>query len=143
MKTVEEVMTKDPVVVTLLDNIYEVAVKMRDHNTGFIPVVDHEDNMILIGVITDRDLVVRGYADKHSGSTAVERVMTKDIRSISEDTSVDEAAELMANDQIRRLPVTKGKKLIGIVSIGDLAVRSSFADEAGEALSEISEHNLQ
>lgn len=142
MKTVKEVMTKDPVVVTLLDNIYEVAVKMKDHNTGFIPVVDNEDNMTLIGVITDRDLVIRGYADKHSGSTAVETVMTKDIRMISEDTSVDEAAELMANGQIRRLPVTQGKKLLGIVSIGDLAIRNSYADEAGEALSEISQQHL-
>lgn len=142
MKTVKEVMTKEPVVVTLLDNVYEVAVKMRDHNTGFIPVVDTEDNMTLIGVITDRDLVIRGYADKHSGSTAVETVMTKDIRTISEDTSVDEAAELMAEGQIRRLPVTMGKKLTGIVSIGDLAIRSSFANEAGEALSEISQQHL-
>lgn len=142
MKTVKEVMTKEPVTVTLLDNIYEVAVKMRDHDTGFIPVIDNEDSKMLIGVITDRDLVIKGYADKHPGSTAVEKVMSTDIRTVTEDTSVDEAAKLMADGQIRRLPVTDGKKLIGIVSIGDLAVRNIFADEAGEALSGISQQHL-
>ncbi|GGF85284.1 CBS domain-containing protein [Paenibacillus albidus] len=138
-KTVKEVMTPNPVSVTLNDNIYEVAVKMKDHDTGFIPVVQSEEDQILIGVITDRDLVLRGYADKHSGSAAVEKVMTSDVRSVSEEISVDEAARLMAVGQIRRLPVVSGKKLIGIVSIGDLAVHHSFADEAGEALSGISQ----
>lgn len=142
MKTVQEVMTAQPATVTLLDNIYEVAVKMRDHDTGFIPVVDAEDGVTLIGVITDRDLVLRGYADKHSGSTAVEKVMSREVISVSESASVDEAAELMASGQIRRLPVTRGKELIGIVSLGDLAVKNIFKDEAGEALSEISQRQL-
>lgn len=65
--------------------------------------------------------------------------MTTGIRTASADMSVDQAAELMAEQQIRRLPVTEGDRLIGIVSIGDLAVRNIFADNAGEALSHISE----
>ncbi|WP_339802950.1 CBS domain-containing protein [Paenibacillus sp. FSL R5-0744] len=142
MKTVKEVMTKDPVTVTLLDNVYEVAVKMRDHDTGFIPVIDNEDDKTLLGVITDRDLVIRGYAAKHPGSTAVEKVMSREIQTVSENTSVDEAAELMSSWQIRRLAVTSGQKLMGVVSIGDLAVRNIFADEAGEALHDISQQHL-
>ncbi|AIQ23486.1 MULTISPECIES: CBS domain-containing protein [unclassified Paenibacillus] len=142
MKTVKEVMTKDPVTVTLLDNVYEVAVKMREHDTGFIPVIDNEDNKTLLGVITDRDLVIRGYAAKHPGSTAVEKVMSREIQTVSENTSVDEAAELMSSWQIRRLAVTSGQKLMGVVSIGDLAVRNIFADEAGEALHDISQQHL-
>lgn len=142
MKTVKEVMTKDPVTVTLLDNVYEVAVKMRDHDTGFIPVIDNEDDKTLLGVITDRDLVIRGYAAKHPGSTAVEKVMSREIQTVSENTSVDEAAELMSSWQIRRLAVTSAQKLIGVVSIGDLAVRNIFADEAGEALHDISQQHL-
>ncbi|WP_339247414.1 CBS domain-containing protein [Paenibacillus sp. FSL F4-0243] len=142
MKTVKEVMTKDPVTVTLLDNVYEVAVKMRDHDTGFIPVIDNENNKTLLGVITDRDLVIRGYAAKHPGSTAVEKVMSREIQTVSENTSVDEAAELMSSWQIRRLAVTSGQKLMGVVSIGDLAVRNIFADEAGEALHDISQQHL-
>jgi len=135
-------MTKDPVTVTLLDNVYEVAVKMREHDTGFIPVIDNEDNKTLLGVITDRDLVIRGYAAKHPGSTAVEKVMSREIQTVSENTSVDEAAELMSSWQIRRLAVTSGQKLMGVVSIGDLAVRNIFADEAGEALHDISQQHL-
>lgn len=142
MKKVKEVMTKEPVTVTLLDNVYEVAVKMRDHDTGFIPVIDNEDDKTLLGVITDRDLVIRGYAAKHPGSTAVEKVMSREIQTVSENTSVDEAAELMSSWQIRRLAVTSGQKLIGVVSIGDLAVRNIFADEAGEALHDISQQHL-
>lgn len=139
MKKVQEVMTKKCVTVTPQDNIYEVAVKMKDNDTGFIPVVENEGSDRLIGVITDRDLVIRGYAAKHSGSSSVDAVMTTGIRTARTDMSVDQAAELMAEQQIRRLPVTEGDRLIGIVSIGDLAVRNIFADNAGEALSQISE----
>ncbi|MFD3258611.1 CBS domain-containing protein [Paenibacillus lentus] len=136
MRKVKDIMTDEVVTVSPQDNIYEVAVKMKDHDTGFIPVV--EDGSRLIGVITDRDLVIRGIAEKNPGSTAVETVMTRGIRAASPDTPVDDAAELMAEQQIRRLPVTEGERLIGVVSIGDLAVRNNFADEAGDALSEIS-----
>ncbi|RCX23046.1 CBS domain protein [Fontibacillus phaseoli] len=139
MKKINEIMTREVVTVTPEDNVYEVAVKMKQHGTGFIPVVEKGGDK-LIGVITDRDLVVRGIAEKHPGSSAVETVMTKGIKTASPEMSVDDAAELMAQQQIRRLPVTEGDRLIGIVSIGDLAVRNIFADNAGEALSEISEH---
>ncbi|MMZ62355.1 Hypoxic response protein 1 [compost metagenome] len=138
MKKVEEIMTHEVVTVTPKDNVYEVAVKMKQHDTGFIPVVE-EGSDKLIGVITDRDLVVRGIAEKRPNSSAVENVMTTGIRTASLNTSVDEAAELMADQQIRRLPVTDGDRLIGIVSISDLATRHIFADSAGEALSQISE----
>ncbi|KAA9004041.1 CBS domain-containing protein [Paenibacillus spiritus] len=141
-RTVQEIMSARPVTVTLQDNIYEAAVKMKDHDTGFIPVVEFADGETLIGVVTDRDLVTRGYAEKHSGSTSIETVMTTGIRTASRYTTVDEAAELMAEQQIRRLPVTDDGKLVGIVSIGDLAVRGIFADNAGDALSDISEHHL-
>ncbi|MGG4550897.1 CBS domain-containing protein [Paenibacillus sp. FSL W8-0186] len=136
MRKVKDIMTDQVVTVSPKDNIYEVAVKMKNNDTGFIPVVENGDR--LIGVITDRDLVIRAIADKHPGSTAVETVMTRGIRCASPDTPVDEAADMMAEQQIRRLPVTEGERLIGIVSLGDMAVRNNFADEAGDALSDIS-----
>ncbi|MFE5319699.1 CBS domain-containing protein [Paenibacillus sp. NPDC056579] len=130
-------MTKDCATVTLLDNVYEVAVKMKQEDTGFIPVVEGKK---LIGVITDRDLVIRGFADKKEGSTAVKEVMSSNqITTATPETTVDEAVKLMASQQIRRLPVCENGELVGIVSIGDLAVRDKFEDEAGEALSQISE----
>jgi CBS domain-containing protein len=139
-RTLREIMTTDVSTVTLKDNVYEVAVKMKQEDTGFIPVVEGKK---LIGVITDRDLVIRGYADKREGSAAIKQVMSDKVVSVPPDTTIDEAAKLMAKEQIRRLPVVENGELIGIVSIGDLAVRDKFEDEAGAALSQISERDKQ
>lgn len=140
MRKIADVMSKDCVTVTPQDNIYECAVKMKEHDIGFLPVVEGQK---MIGVVTDRDLVIRGYAEKHSGSESVMSVLTKEVESITPDMSVDEAASIMSSRQIRRLPVVENGELKGIVSIGDLAVREIFVDEAGQALSGISEHNHQ
>ncbi|MEF3309904.1 CBS domain-containing protein [Paenibacillus sp. GYB004] len=137
MRTIQDIMSTDCVTVSPQDNIYEIALKMKQNDIGFIPVVEGRK---LIGVVTDRDLVIRGYAEKHSGSTAVEEVISKDVTTVGPDTSVDEAAKLMARQKIRRLPVVSGGELIGVVAIADLAVREIFVNEAGEALSEISEN---
>ncbi|MBN2983467.1 MULTISPECIES: CBS domain-containing protein [Cohnella] len=137
MRKVSDVMSTDCVTVAPQDNIYECAVKMKDHDIGFLPVVEGRK---LIGVITDRDLVIRGYAEKHPGSESVMTVLTEGVETISPDTSVDEAVSLMSSRQIRRLPVVSGGELQGVVSIGDLAIREIFVQEAGEALSGISEH---
>ncbi|WNQ13647.1 CBS domain-containing protein [Paenibacillus aurantius] len=139
MTTLKEIMTRDCVTVTLEDNVYEIAVKMKQHDIGFIPVVDGKQ---LIGVVTDRDLVVRGYAEKRSGSTAVKEVISEKTVTASPDMTVREAAELMAREQIRRLPIVENGELAGVVAIGDLAVRQKLEDEAGQALSRISEPDL-
>lgn len=123
---------------TLLDNVFEVAVKMKELNVGAIPIVDNEK---LVGMITDRDIVVRGVAEKHPGSTKVEDIMSDKLITISADATTNEAANLMAEHQIRRLPVVEGDKLVGIVSLGDFAIRKMTDDQAKEALSEISEQN--
>ncbi len=123
---------------TLLDNVFEVAVKMKELNVGAIPIVDKDK---LVGMITDRDIVVRGVAEKHPGSTKVEDIMSDKLITISADASTKEAANLMAEHQIRRLPVVEGDKLIGIVSLGDFAIRKMTDDQAKDALSEISEQN--
>jgi CBS domain-containing protein len=136
MKTVKEIMSKDCVTVSLQDNVYEIAVKMKENDIGFIPVVQGKK---LIGVVTDRDLVIRGYAEKREGSAAVQQVISENITSIPSNTTVDEAAKIMAKEQVRRLPVVDNGELVGIVAIGDLAVRDKFENEAGEALSKISE----
>ncbi|KPV58629.1 hypothetical protein QJ48_15350 [Paenibacillus sp. A3] len=139
-RTLREIMTTDCATVTLKDNVYEAAVKMKQEDTGFIPVVEGKK---LIGVLTDRDLVIRGYADKREGSAAIKQVMSDRVVSVPPETTVDEAAKIMAKEQIRRLPVVENGELVGIVSIGDLAVRDKFEDEAGEALSQISEQDKQ
>ncbi|MCM3616391.1 CBS domain-containing protein [Sutcliffiella horikoshii] len=136
MQTVREVMTTNVDFCTPLDNVFEVATKMKDLDVGAIPIVE---NGQLLGMITDRDLVVRGIAEKHPGSNSVTNVMSDHLITIGPDASIEEAAHTMAEHQIRRLPVVENGGLIGIVSLGDLAIRDYSDDQAGEALSEISE----
>ncbi len=140
MKKLQDIMTKDCVTITKQDNIYEIAVKMKEHDIGFIPILDGKK---LIGVVTDRDLVLRGYADKRSGSGSVEEVMSNQPIIATPETTVDEAARIMANKQIRRLPVVQNGELVGVVAIGDLAVHKFSEEEAGQALSEISEKHRE
>jgi CBS domain-containing protein len=136
MKTVREVMTTNVDVCTPLDNVYEVATKMKDLNVGAIPIVENNQ---LVGMITDRDLVVRGIAEKHAGSNPVTNVMSDNLVTITPEASVEEAAHLMAQHQVRRLPVVEHGQLIGILALGDLAVNQMSDDSAGDALSDISE----
>lgn len=136
MEKIRDIMTKDVECCTLLDNVYEVAVKMKELNVGAIPIVD-KDN--LVGMITDRDIVIRAVAERHPGSTKVEDIMSDKLFTITPDATTNEAAKLMAEHQIRRLPVVEGDKLVGIVALGDFAVRKLTDDQAKAALTEISE----
>lgn len=138
MEKIRDIMTDRVECCTLLDNMFEVAVKMKNQNVGAIPIVDQER---LVGMITDRDIVIRGVAEKNPGSTKVEDIMSSELITISPDASTREAAELMADHQIRRIPVVEGDKLVGIVSLGDFAIRELTDDQAKQALSEISESN--
>ena len=139
MEKIKDIMTSDVESCTLLDNVYEVALKMKQLNVGAIPIVDKEQ---LVGMITDRDIVIRGVAEKHPGSTKVEDIMSNNLITISTDATSKEAAKLMAEHQIRRLPVVEEGKLIGIVSLGDFAVHELTDDQAKVALTEISEQNF-
>jgi CBS domain-containing protein len=138
MGKIRDIMTESVESCTLLDNVFEVAVKMKELNVGAIPIVDENK---LVGMITDRDIVVRGVAEKHPGSTKVEDIMSSKLVTISPDASTQEAAKMMAEHQIRRLPVVEGDNLVGIVSLGDFAIREKTDDQAKEALTEISEPN--
>ncbi|OLS41979.1 CBS domain-containing protein [Bacillus sp. MRMR6] len=138
MGKIRDIMTERVESCTLLDNVFEVAVKMKELNVGAIPIVDENK---LVGMITDRDIVVRGVAEKHPGSTKVEDIMSSKLVTITPDASTQEAATMMAEHQIRRLPVVEGDKLVGIVSLGDFAIREKTDDQAKAALTEISEPN--
>ncbi|GAB7386763.1 CBS domain-containing protein [Bacillaceae bacterium] len=141
MQTVGQIMTRDVKCCSLNDSLYDAACLMRDYNVGIIPVVG-EGNQLL-GVVTDRDIVVRGVAEKRNASTPVEEVMSNDLAVANPGMTVDEAANMMAHRQIRRLPVVENGKLVGMVAIGDLAVRNQSAEQAGQALSDISHPTRQ
>ena len=140
MGKIRDLMTDDVECCSLLDNMYEVAVKMKDLNVGAIPIVDEEK---LVGMITDRDIAVRGVAEKNPGSTKVEKIMSNKLVTATEEMTTQEAARLMSEHQIRRLPVVEGERLIGIVSLGDFAIHDLTDEQAGEALSDISEQHNQ
>jgi CBS domain-containing protein len=132
-----ELMTDDVKVCRPDDNVVAAAKAMQSINVGIIPVCEGDR---LSGVITDRDIVLKCVAEgKDVNTTRVQDCMTSSVVTGSPDMDVHEAADLMAENQIRRLPVVEGDRLVGIVSIGDLATVSIHEDEAGHALSEISE----
>jgi CBS domain-containing protein len=139
MEKIRDIMTDQVECCSLLDNVYEVALKMKELNVGVIPIVDQEK---LVGMITDRDIVLKCIAEKHPASSKVEKIMSNELITITADASSKDAVKLMADHQIRRLPVVEGEKLIGIVSLGDFAIRELTDDQAKTALSGISESNF-
>ena len=135
--TIRDFMTTGVQTVGPDTTILEVAQLMRDVDTGVVPVVS---GALLAGVVTDRDIVVRVIADGADPATArVEDYMTRNPTTVSPETGIQQAAQLMQRDQIRRLPVTQGTELVGIISIGDLAVDTGKDKLVGDTLEEISE----
>ncbi len=134
---VKDVMTTNVSTVNEGSTLREVASQMQSLNVGSIPVCDKSNRPI--GIVTDRDMVIRGLSTGAESSSPVSSIMTKNIISVSPDTGIHEAARIMAQNQIRRLPVVENNTIVGILSIGDLAVRDIYINEAGDALSNISE----
>jgi CBS domain-containing protein len=133
----KDVMTRDPAALGPQATLGEAATLMRQEDCGSIPIV--EDGR-LVGIVTDRDIVVRAVAaGKDVRSTKVSEVMSADPVFISPDTDVDEASKVMAERQIRRLPVVEDGKLAGILVIGQIARREPDEQQTGETLKEISQ----
>lgn len=118
-------------------NIRDVAQKMKTLDVGMIPVYDGDR---LVGMVTDRDITLRVVAERRdAASTPAHAVMTPEVIYCFADQTVEEAAQVMERHQIRRLIVlNRDKRLVGIVSLGDLATHRQGKKVAGEALSEIS-----
>src|SRR5207237_834963 len=121
------------------DSIAAAAQKMHDLDVGALPVCGDDDR--LKGMLTDRDITVRATAGCcDPGGTRVQDVMTPNLIYVFEDQEVAEAAQLMKENQVRRLVVlNRDKRLVGIVSLGDLAVRTGDEGLSGEALEQVSE----
>ncbi|HEV8657541.1 MAG TPA: CBS domain-containing protein [Thermoanaerobaculia bacterium] len=137
-RNVRDVMTANPKTVTEKDSVLDVARIMRDQDTGVVPVVDGKK---IIGMVTDRDIVVRAIADgKDIKNVRVNDVMSKQVRTVSEDASVHEVFDVMSGAQIRRVPVVnRNNEIVGIVSMKDLATETKETNKVGKAVEEISE----
>jgi len=135
---VKDVMTSNVEVVHPDTTLQDAAKKMKDLDVGSLPVCDGQR---LLGTVTDRDITVRAVAEgRNPTTTPVRESMTSGIVYCFEDQDVREAAKLMKEKQIRRLPIlNRDKRLVGIVSLGDLAVDTGNEKMAGQTLSGVSE----
>ncbi|MFS0784726.1 CBS domain-containing protein [Bacillus sp. 1P06AnD] len=136
MSTVRDAMNSPLHSCTVLDNVYEAALMMKENNIGAVPIF--EENK-LIGILTDRDIALRGVGSKHPGSTKITDLMSEHVITVSPEQSLTEAAAIMASHQIRRLPVMDGDTCIGMVSLGDLSRFKEGLDCVGKALKSITE----
>ena len=134
-ETVKDIMTKEIVSVLPSDTLEETAKLMANKDIGSVPVVS---GGALKGLVTDRDIVIRGRAKgKSIKDTKVSELMTTDVAYLTPDNSVHDAISMMAAERVRRLPVVKGGVVDGIVSLADIA-RIHAGPEVAEAISEIS-----
>ena len=136
MHTLRSVMSREVKVISPDATIREAAKAMLEGDFGMMPVGENDR---MIGAISDRDIAVRAVAEGKDSNAKVREVMSEGITWAYEDDSVEDAARIMSDHQIRRLPVVdEDQHLVGIVSIGDFAVDSSDIEPVVEALSDIS-----
>lgn len=135
---VREIMTSGSLATATLDTtLEEIANMMKAEDVGAIPVLDNDEK--LAGIITDRDIVVRAIAEGQDPTECTaEDILSEQLHIIDPDADLGDALELMSRHQIRRLPVVEEEQVVGIISLGDVSVKSQ-PEQAGEALEEISE----
>jgi len=137
MQNLKDIMTENVLTVTESQSVQEAASIMSQNNIGAVPVVNNNGQMT--GIITDRDITLRTTAQGENAQTPVSNVMTaQQIVQGTPEMGVQEAAQLMAQQQIRRLPVLENGQVVGMVALGDLAVHDQFSNEAEQALTNIS-----
>jgi CBS domain-containing protein len=133
---VSEVMTREVKVVSPNQTISDAARMMAETDAGSLPVAEGDR---LVGMITDRDIVIRAVARNLSPDTPVRDAMSKEVLYCFEDEDIEHVAENMAQQQVRRLPVVnRAKRLVGIVSIGDVS-RKADASKTGKAMAGIAQ----
>lgn len=136
MQLLKDLMSPDVEFVSPEMTIADAAKKMRDGDFGMLPVAE-DDRMI--GAISDRDIAIRAVAEGLGAYTKVRDVMSDGIAWAYDDDSVEQAAKIMSERQVRRLPVVnRAKRLVGIVALGDFAVESTEVRPAAQALAGIS-----
>jgi CBS domain-containing protein len=133
---IKDVMTKDVASVFADDSVQRAAKLMNEYNIGSVPVISNEK---VVGIITDRDITLRCVAKgEDTKNIPVRDVMTSNPVTGAPTMDVHDAARIMSERQIRRLPVVDNNNLVGMVALGDLAVEPNLTDDAAEALKDIS-----
>jgi len=133
---VSDLMTRDVQLIEPTQTIRDAAKLMADMDAGIMPIREGDR---LVGMITDRDIAVRAVAEGKGPDTPIREVMTEDVKYCYEDDDTEDVARNMADIQVRRLPVlTREKRLVGIISLGDMAM-SDGSSRVGEAVAGISQ----
>jgi CBS domain-containing protein len=142
--TCAEVMTRQPACCVPSDNVPRVARIMKAEDVGSIPVCESRGSRRLIGIVTDRDLVVEVVANsKDAGTTLVRDVMTRAPITCSPDDDLDQALDAMQTHQVRRIPVVdRNGQLVGIIAQADIATRSQEPEKTAETVEEISKPDI-
>ena len=131
-----EIMTTEFCCASPSDSLSKVAAEMKRHNVGMMPICQNGN---LIGMITDRDIVIQCVAaGTDPKECKVSNFMTTELLQASPETDVSDAARLMGDEQVHRLPVVENSRLVGIVSLGDIAVHSSDDKMVANLLREVS-----
>jgi len=134
---ISEIMTKDVICLSVNDTVERAAELMKEYNVGSIPV-NTEDRGV-VGIVTDRDIILRCVAEgKDIKKLNIRDIMTSNPVLGDENIDVNDATRIMSERQIRRLPIISNDQLVGMVSLGDLALEPKLKQETTEALSEIS-----
>jgi CBS domain-containing protein len=129
-QSIRFVMTAKPLALQAGTTLFEAARAMRDHDIGNVLVLEDDE---LRGIVTDRDIAIRGVAQGRDPSrTVLGEICSGEMVAVSPDDSVDRAVELMRSSAVRRLPVVEQGRPVGIVSLGDLAVETDPASALGE-----------
>ncbi|GLC25574.1 hypothetical protein rosag_20870 [Roseisolibacter agri] len=134
----QDIMTKDPRVVTPETPVQEAARLMQSEDTGVLPVVESNQSRLLVGVITDRDLALRVVAEGKT-SASVRDAMSSGVKTAKPDDNVKDVMDLMAREQVRRIPIVDDRGMVvGIVSQADVVLEAGNDKRAEQTIEEIS-----
>lgn len=131
----KDIMTTDVITVQKNSSIRDAAQKMAEADVGSVIVNDDD---AIVGIITDRDITIRGLAlHDDINSVTCNDIMSEDVVTVDSDTNMEDVIELMSDYQIKRIPITEGSDIIGIVSLRDISQSLQWEEEAGEVLNDI------
>ncbi len=137
----QDIMTRNPDVLTPDEPVSRAAQLMRDRNVGIVPVVEDKSSMKLCGVITDRDIAIRHVAEGHGNQCQIKDELSREpLRTVRPDADVNDVMNVMKRDQVRRVPVVEGdNRLVGIIAQADIAGRGPGDKQTGKVVEKISE----
>lgn len=136
---IQDIMSAEPTTVTPDTPITEAARMMKDHNIGMLPVVEGEGSRRLVGVVTDRDITIRHVAEGHLNDCPVREAMTDNVSTCKPDENVERVMTLMAEEQVRRIPIVDERgNLVGVVAQADIVLESGENAKAEQTIEQIS-----